>query len=182
MVSESVLSFLKDEQRTAFKDHEYKKYKQLHGQVITDEGIPSLKKRGYAMPGYRRVLDDSERKTLEKVLTKQQENNVFEYALNTYILKKKDNFVPKEAEGLDNDIVPVDLSEHSRKLTSELRNESKMSNKTKRSSRLNRTGTIQEPIGRQGTNMFMSDNYQKPDKDLERAKLASDVDMNMLRK
>ena len=88
--------------------------------MIVDEGIPDLKKRAYSMPGYRRVLDDGERKLLEMRLTEQQESNVFEYALNTYILKKKTEvkahrIVPEDiTESFDNDIVPVDMTEHSK--------------------------------------------------------------------
>lgn len=119
-ISESLGTFLDKDQKRLYKDHEYKKYKFLHRLVIVDEGIPDLKKRAYSMPGYRRVLDDGERKLLEMRLTEQQESNVFEYALNTYILKKKTEvkahrIVPEDiTESFDNDIVPVDMTEHSK--------------------------------------------------------------------
>ena len=39
-------------------------YKRLHKMVVNDKGIPTLKKRGYHIPGQRKVLDDEEREEL----------------------------------------------------------------------------------------------------------------------
>ena len=39
-----------------YKSFEYRAYKRLHRVVFSDEGIPTLKKRAYRMPGYRKVL------------------------------------------------------------------------------------------------------------------------------
>jgi hypothetical protein len=37
--------------------------------VIQDEGVPSLKKRGYQMPGYRKILDKDEKDIYEKTIS-----------------------------------------------------------------------------------------------------------------
>lgn len=53
-----------------YKSFEYKAYKRLHRVVISDEGIPTLKKRAYKIPGYRKVLASDERVIYEQVLDK----------------------------------------------------------------------------------------------------------------
>lgn len=42
----------------------------MHKIVISDEGIPNLKKRAYKMPGYRRVLDTDEQMIYEQLIDK----------------------------------------------------------------------------------------------------------------
>jgi hypothetical protein len=74
MVSESLLSFLERETdaHKRFKQFEYQAYKRIHKFVISDEGIPNLKKRGYQMPGYKKILEKDERDIYEKAITMQQ--------------------------------------------------------------------------------------------------------------
>jgi hypothetical protein len=57
-VSESLLSFLEKDccDYKKFKAFEYTAYKRIHKHVLQDEGIPTLKKRGYQMPGYKKIL------------------------------------------------------------------------------------------------------------------------------
>jgi len=72
MISESILSTLpkppnNPQQAQAqefrfyreFKDYEKQVYKDLHATVLTDDGMPTLKKSAFRMPGYRRVVSDS---------------------------------------------------------------------------------------------------------------------------
>ena len=44
-----------------YKMYEHKVYKRLHKLVINDKGIPNLKKRGFTIPGQRKVLDAGDR-------------------------------------------------------------------------------------------------------------------------
>jgi hypothetical protein len=78
MISESLFSHLDAQSpgHAAFKAFEYQAYKQIHKEVLADEGIPTLKKRAYQMPGYRKILDKDERQVYEKALTKQQSNQL----------------------------------------------------------------------------------------------------------
>jgi hypothetical protein len=66
-ISESLFSFLeKDcEDYKKFKAFEYIAYKRIHKFVLQDEGIPNLKKRGYQMPGYKKILEKDERDIYE---------------------------------------------------------------------------------------------------------------------
>ena len=47
-----------------FKMHEQKVYKRLHKWVVNDKGVPTLKKRGFAIPGQRKILEAEERAQL----------------------------------------------------------------------------------------------------------------------
>lgn len=38
-----------------YRSYEYGVYKTLHGSVMTDDGLPTLKKSAFKMPGYRAV-------------------------------------------------------------------------------------------------------------------------------
>ena len=44
-----------------FTQHEFQVYKGLHKVVMKDHGIPLLKKRGFVMPGQKKVLSEDER-------------------------------------------------------------------------------------------------------------------------
>ena len=90
MISESVMSFVtlthnekhhakpedpiisdfREKVMNKYKQFEYKTYKAMHRDVINDCGIPTLKKRAYQMPGYKKVLDDNERVAFDKALSK----------------------------------------------------------------------------------------------------------------
>jgi hypothetical protein len=50
-----------------FKNFELKLYSSLHKQVINDQGIPSLNKRQYIIPGFNKILTDGERELYEFV-------------------------------------------------------------------------------------------------------------------
>lgn len=63
-----------------FKKFEYRTYKQMHRIVISDEGLPNLKKRAYKMPGYRKVLDTNEQAIYENLIDKQNKNETDEKA------------------------------------------------------------------------------------------------------
>ena len=54
-----------------YKRFEYKAYKKLHREVLGDQGFPTIKKRAYMMPGYKRVLDKEDRTIYERALKKQ---------------------------------------------------------------------------------------------------------------
>ena len=71
MVSESLFSFLDKDSETfkKFKQFEYTAYKKIHKFVLSDEGIPMLKKLGYQMPGYKKILEKDERDIYEKAIT-----------------------------------------------------------------------------------------------------------------
>ena len=83
MVSESILSFIENDSpgHKMFKKFEYKAYKRLHRDVLGDQGFPTLKKRAYMMPGYKRVLDKEDRTVYEKGLKKQQKKRIDKYAM-----------------------------------------------------------------------------------------------------
>jgi len=40
---------------TDYRHYEYSVYKTLHGTVMTDDGLPTLKKSAFRMPGYRAI-------------------------------------------------------------------------------------------------------------------------------
>jgi hypothetical protein len=61
MISESVTSVLDKEQSKNYKKFEYATFKALHRVVLEDEGVPKLKKRGFLMPGYRKIMETGER-------------------------------------------------------------------------------------------------------------------------
>jgi hypothetical protein len=71
MVSESLYSFMckESEDFKSFKQFEYAAYKIIHKSVLSDEGIPTLKKRGYEMPGYKKILEKDERDIYNKAIT-----------------------------------------------------------------------------------------------------------------
>lgn len=41
-----------------FKELEYQIYKDIHRRVLEDDGFPTLKKTGFSMPGYRKIIGD----------------------------------------------------------------------------------------------------------------------------
>ncbi len=45
-----------------FDEHQHQVFKNLHREVIGDNGIPNLKKRNFQMPGAREVMNNDERK------------------------------------------------------------------------------------------------------------------------
>ena len=47
-----------------YKQFEFKVFKVIHKVVMADQGIPTLKKRGFTMPGSRKILETSERDKL----------------------------------------------------------------------------------------------------------------------
>lgn len=71
MISESVISALDKEQTKNYKKFEYATFKALHRVVLEDEGVPQLKKRGFLMPGYRKIMETGERDVYEKAAQKQ---------------------------------------------------------------------------------------------------------------
>jgi tRNA(Glu) U13 pseudouridine synthase TruD len=73
MISESVTSVLDKEQTKNYKKFEYATFKALHRVVLEDEGVPQLKKRGFLMPGYRKIMETGERDVYEKAAKKQLE-------------------------------------------------------------------------------------------------------------
>ena len=48
-----------------FKNFELKIYTSLHKHVINDQGIPSLNKRQYIIPGFNKILTEDERELYE---------------------------------------------------------------------------------------------------------------------
>mmetsp|Transcript_31988 Transcript_31988/g.48966 ORF Transcript_31988/g.48966 Transcript_31988/m.48966 type:complete len:107 (-) Transcript_31988:2392-2712(-) len=44
-----------------FEEYQHLVFKNLHRDVITDNGIPNLKKRNFQMPGSREILNNDER-------------------------------------------------------------------------------------------------------------------------
>ena len=44
-----------------FKAGEYSIYKEFHKAILVDEGIPSLKKTSFSIPGYRQILSNKEK-------------------------------------------------------------------------------------------------------------------------
>ena len=71
MISESVTSALDKEQTKNYKKLEYATFKALHRVVLEDEGVPQLQKRGFLMPGYRKIMETGERDVYEKAAQKQ---------------------------------------------------------------------------------------------------------------
>jgi hypothetical protein len=39
-----------------FKEQEYEIYRELHKEVLKDNGLPALRKSAFSMPGYRKVI------------------------------------------------------------------------------------------------------------------------------
>ena len=62
MISEAIRHGVYDhESLHKYKVFEYDIYKSFHRVVMDDEGVPTLKKRAYEMPGYKRIMDDDVR-------------------------------------------------------------------------------------------------------------------------
>lgn len=63
MISESLTSALKENERAIrlYKKYEYETFKGFHRLVMEDHGVPTLKKRAFEMPGYRKIMDDGSR-------------------------------------------------------------------------------------------------------------------------
>ena len=54
-----------------FKSHEQSVYKDLHSHILSDDGLPSLKKSAFKMPGYRAVAKDLEEGEIKHTLDDQ---------------------------------------------------------------------------------------------------------------
>lgn len=127
IVSESLLSFLeKDSQHFKdFKQFEYMAYKRIHKFVLQDEGIPNLKKRGYQMPGYKKILEKDERDIYEQAISKQQQHRALLYVLGQKAQAlgvdgcvdvegcyNQYESVSNQLEDLGQEIVPIDEYSH----------------------------------------------------------------------
>jgi hypothetical protein len=60
MISKTIKSFMPPNEE--LQKFETLLYKRLHSIVANDNGVPTLKKRSFDMPGHRKILNDSERK------------------------------------------------------------------------------------------------------------------------
>jgi hypothetical protein len=81
-----------------FKVHEHKIYKGLHREVLADSGFPSLKKRNFQMPGYRRVLDKKEA-DIEKALSKEQITYLNNNSVAFYAHQKRKSLAEEKQRG-----------------------------------------------------------------------------------
>ena len=86
MLSESLFAFLEDLSNSAmlnYKKHEAAVFKTLHRVVIDDDGRPSLKKKAFVLPGYKKIIDMDEvlrQERIEHVLNN-LEKNEYEHRL-----------------------------------------------------------------------------------------------------
>ena len=64
MISQSIDCILAQEYKNKFQQHENEVFVKLHKSVMNDQGIPTLKKRGFEIDGQRKILETSERNIL----------------------------------------------------------------------------------------------------------------------
>lgn len=61
MITAAVTETLVDKRiADKYQKFDYNVFKQLHREVIHDQGLPTLKKRAFEMPGFRQVMNPSE--------------------------------------------------------------------------------------------------------------------------
>jgi hypothetical protein len=78
MISSAVESFLEEDSEMLdnFKLFEKNAYKNLHRIVVDDQGLPTLKKREFEMPGFsRQVMNEDDRVVFLQAAEKQMELN-----------------------------------------------------------------------------------------------------------
>lgn len=105
MLSESLFAFLEDVGGPAllnYKKHEAAVFKTLHRVVIDDDGRPSLKKKAFVLPGYKKIID------LDEVLRQERIDNV----LNNLEQKEYEHRLEESRASLKQDIlIPAELNE-----------------------------------------------------------------------
>lgn len=55
-----------------FKQFEYECYKEIHKTVLGDDGNPTLKKTGFRMPGYRKIITQEEQYEIDNEIAQQR--------------------------------------------------------------------------------------------------------------
>lgn len=71
MISESLFSFLEETAENkleAYRKHEGKVFKNMHRQVIEDDGFPTLDKKHFKTPGYKKIVDHDSQSVAEKII------------------------------------------------------------------------------------------------------------------
>ena len=126
MVSEAIKHAVFDHDALhKYKIFEYDVYKGFHRIVMEDEGIPTLKKRAFEMPGYKRVMDDDAQEVYIQAANKQMLANKYS-AAGGIIGSEDKNYSPEadtqlklshrltsKSSVLLQDIVPIDSVESS---------------------------------------------------------------------
>lgn len=75
MISHSLYTFSEDMDisvRRKYKRYEVEVFDKLHRLVVSDEGIPTLKKRAFEIAGFRKVMTIKDREVVEKALERQK--------------------------------------------------------------------------------------------------------------
>ena len=128
MISEAIKHAVFDSEALhKYKVFEYDVYKGFHRIVMEDEGVPTLKKRAFEMPGYKKIMDDDARDMYVQAAYKQYENKTHvhlkaegleEYCSNgdksfgECKKKPKDDLIRRTTKSsvLLQDIVPIDMT------------------------------------------------------------------------